>query len=711
MRLRATAVLVVVVCLFATLFGRLWYLQGVEANTVAVKSVAGQGIETVYVPAPRGEIFDRNGALLAGNSLEQVVTVAPGAEAAHPGIIEELSALLGQPVSKVKAEVNNVQFSPYQSVPVAEGVSNAVVLAIDENQSLLPGVSVHAEPVRFYPQGETTANIVGYVSGITGPEYGLNKNDQCGPGVPCYQANSLVGQAGVEQSFEEYLRGTPGVEKVEVDSQGNVLGTLSYTPPVPGDNIVLSISLADQRAAVQALDNWVLKARGMVDTVSGERFRAPAASMVVEDPRNGQILALATYPDYNPSDFLGGISEAKWEYYNNPQNDYPLIDRAISTGYAPGSAWKLITATAMVHYGLRSPYTYYNDIGAYHIGGQVFRDDDNVPLGYVNLSEALTESSDTYFYSLGGSFWQQYDSGHVMKGPDPLQTVASQYGFGHYSGISLPGEDPGIVPDAQVVAKEHAQYPKDYPDGVWEPGFEVQEAIGEGEDSVTPLQLANAYATFANGGALYVPQIALAVEGPGSADKANGKILKRFFPKVKNHVSVPSYARGVMLQGFEGVTANPTGTAYPEFQSFPLGQYPVAGKTGTAQVDDYCPLAGTCKPGQIPWPAYKQDTSVFASFAPVGSPRFVVSDVFEQSGYGASVAAPAAEQEYDTLFSLNKPARPPVCTPSTGSTTTTSSSTTTSIYGSASSTTSTTVPASGCSTTTSTTSTSGGSAG
>ena len=171
MRLRATAVLVVVVCLFATLFGRLWYLQGVEANTVAVKSVAGQGIETVYVPAPRGEIFDRNGALLAGNSLEQVVTVAPGAETAHPGIIEELSALLGQPVSKVKAEVNNVQYSPYQSVPVVEGVSNAVVLAIDENQSLLPGVSVQAEPVRFYPQGETTANIVGYVSGITGPEY------------------------------------------------------------------------------------------------------------------------------------------------------------------------------------------------------------------------------------------------------------------------------------------------------------------------------------------------------------------------------------------------------------------------------------------------------------------------------------------------------------------------------------------------------------
>ena len=269
-RLRATAVLVVVVCLFAALFGRLWYLQGVEANTVAAKSVAGQGIETVYVPAPRGDIFDRDGVLLAGNKIEPVVTVAPGAEAAHPGIVGELSALLGEPISEVKAAINNVQYSPYQPVPVKVGVSNAVVLAIDENQSLLPGVTVQAEPVRYYPEGETTANIVGYISTITGPEYAQVKNEQCGRGVPCYQTTSLIGQGGVEASFEDYVRGTPGVEKVEVDSQGQVLGLLSYRPPVPGDNLVLSISLTDQRAAVQALNDWVIKARGMTDSVSGQ---------------------------------------------------------------------------------------------------------------------------------------------------------------------------------------------------------------------------------------------------------------------------------------------------------------------------------------------------------------------------------------------------------------------------------------------------------
>ena len=172
--------LVVVACLFAALFGRLWFLQGVEAGTPAVAQVAAQGIDTVYIPAPRGEIFDRNGVLLAGNRIEQVVTVLPGAEAAHPGIVEELSALLGEPVAKVKAAIDSVQYSPYQPVPVAEGVSTATVLAIDENQALLPGVVVQAEPVRYYPYGETTANILGYVSQITGAEYAQDKDDRCG---------------------------------------------------------------------------------------------------------------------------------------------------------------------------------------------------------------------------------------------------------------------------------------------------------------------------------------------------------------------------------------------------------------------------------------------------------------------------------------------------------------------------------------------------
>jgi len=649
LRIRAVAIAVVVVCLFGTLLGRLWYLQVVDASSPAVQQAASQGSETIYIPAPRGEIFDRNGVLLAGNRIEQVVTVQPDAQLTDPGIVDELAAVLDEPVQTVKAALDNPQYSPYQPVPVAEGVSNSVVLAIDENRKLLPGVTVSAEPVRYYPYGPITANIVGYVSQITGPEWAADKSLMCAKGIPCYQANSEIGQAGVEASFESYLRGVPGKEVVEVDAQGHVLGVASYTPPVPGDNIVLSISLADQEAAMAALQNWMQKGRTYIDPASGHLARVPAAAMVVEDPRNGQILALATAPDYNDNDFVGGISEKQWQYYNNPANDYPLEDRAISWAGATGSTYKLITATAALDYGLRSPYYYYDDTGGITVGGQSFRDNDNQAAGPVDLQEAITISDDAYFYSLGYQFWQIWANG---KGhPEYLQKVASEYGLGHYTGIQLPGEAPGIVPSQQVFTRQHDQYPQAYPNSYFDPGQEIQMAIGQGEDEVTPLQLADAYSAFANGGTLYVPRIALAVEKPGVNGRPNGRPIKLFRPLVKDHVQMPSAAdRAVMLAGFEGVTSNPAGTAYGAFTSFPLSRIPVAGKTGTAQVGpDY---------SQVGWPKYIQDTSVFASFAPANNPRFVVDAFFAQAGYGATVAAPAVEQMYTALFGLNKPAKP-----------------------------------------------------
>ena len=648
LRLRALAVIVVVVCLFGTLLGRLWYLQVVDASSPVVQQVADQGEETIYIPAERGEIFDRDGVLLAGNRIEEVVSVQPGALQQDPGIVGELSVVLGEPASEVKAAIEDPQYSPYQPVPVAEGVPNSVVLAIDENQKLLPGVDVSAEPVRFYPYSSTTSNIVGYVSEITGSEYSADKGAMCAKGIPCYQANSQVGQAGIEASMEQYLRGVPGKEVEEVNAQGQVLGVASYTPPVPGDNIVLSVSLTDQQAAVTDLNDWVQKGRAFTDPVSGEPARVPGAAMVVEDPRNGQILALATYPDYNDSNFIGGISEKQWDYYNDPVNQYPMEDRAISWAGATGSTFKLVTATAALDYDVRGPYDYYDDTGGITVGGQTFNDDDNEAAGPVDLQDALTISDDAYFYSLGYDFWQMWqdDTGH----PEYLQDIASEYGLGHYSGIALPGEAPGIVPSQQVLTREHDQYPEDY-DSYFDPGQEIQEAIGQGEDEVTPLQLADAYAAFANGGTLYVPDIVLAVEAPGTGDRPNGRIVKLFEPDVKDHVQMPgAIDRAAMMSGFEGVTSDPSGTAYGAFQGFPLSEYPVAGKTGTAQVG--------AEFSQVGWPKYIQDTSVFTSFAPATDPRFVVDAFFAQAGYGADVAAPSVCQEYLTLFGFGKKGAP-----------------------------------------------------
>lgn len=653
MRVRSTAILVVVVCLFGTLGGRLWYLQGIEANTPSAVAAQSQGIETVYIPAPRGDIFDRNGVLLAGNHIEQVITVQRQEVYNIKAVVGELSAILHEPAAQVKAAIDNRQYSPLQPVPVAQDVSAAVALAVEEDRSALQGVSVQAEPVRYYPYGTAMANILGYVSQITGTEYGQDKAQMCAKGIPCYANNSQVGQAGVEATFEKYLRGRPGVQKIEVNSQDQELGVVpgSYRAPVPGDDLILSISLKDQESAVKSLATWLHNARtGPADEVSGMHFRAPAASMVVEDTHNGQLLALATNPDYNPSDFLGGISEAKWEYYMNPANNYPLEDRAISDVYAPGSTWKIVTATATLDYGLRSPYTYYDDPGYFIVGDQRFNDNDDEGGGIVDLPEALTISSDAYFYSLGYQFWQLWYHNDKAPHPELLQKIASEYGLGHYSGVQLPGELPGVVPSAEVFAREHAQYPKIY-DATFYPGQEVQEAIGQGQDEVTPLQLDDAYATFANGGTLYVPQVALAVEAPGQLGRPSGKVLVQFKPKVKDHVQMPSASdRAAILDGLEGVTSvtagADAGTAAGVFANFPLSKYPVAGKTGTAQVGPDFSAVG--------WPKYKQDTSVFASFAPANSPRYAVTAVFEQSGYGADIAAPAVEQVYDTLFGLGK---------------------------------------------------------
>jgi penicillin-binding protein 2 len=643
-RLRLTAVLIVVICLFAALLGRLWYLQVINAPAAA--AVANQGIKLISIPAPRGRIFDRNGNLLVGNRITEVVTVDRDSALANPNLVTRLAALLGETTVQINGALGNPQYSPYQPVPVATGVSNTVMLSIDENQAEFPGVSVQAESVRYYPYGTLAANVLGYVGEITSSEYAALKTKG-------YQSNDQIGQGGVEATYESYLRGKPGFEKVQVDAQGQVIGELGYQAPVPGDDLILTISATDQQATEKALAEGLGTARTMTDTVSKIKFRGNAGAMVAEDPNTGQILALATYPDYNPNDFVGGISEAKYAAYMNPANNEPLDDRAISGEYAPGSTFKLITATAGLRYGLITPYTLYDDVGGITVGGEHFADDDNSAYGMVDLERAIEVSSDAYFYNLGYEFYQDQSK----FGPLALQNVASEYGLGNSTGIPLPGESPGLIPSAAVVAKEHHDYPKAYPDGNWEPGFEIQEAIGENQDLVTPLQMANAYSVLANGGTLYTPQIALQVDAPGSGDKPSGQVIKTFGSQVAGHVNIPD--RSNLVQGFEDVVENPSGTANGAFAGFPTSQYPIAGKTGTAQVS-------ALQPGMAGYNVntYKQDTSVFTSFGPANNPRFVVDGFFEQSGYGASVAAPAVRQVYNTLFDI--PAPPTTTTTTSG---------------------------------------------
>jgi penicillin-binding protein 2 len=626
-RVRLAVISVVVACLFAALFARLWFLTVVNAPK-AVAAAANRGVMTIYTPAPRGTIYSSDGHILAGNSIAQVITVDRQQVPANPSMPPRLATLLGVPLSTLTAEINDLRYSSYAPVPVSTEATADQILFIREHQQLFPGVAATQESVRGYPLGTAAANIIGYVGQISPKEYTEAKADG-NPGQ--YQESDQIGQAGVEATYERVLRGTPGVERVQVDPQGDVLGLLSDTPPVPGDNLVLTISEKLQTTAVMDLEAGLNKARVTLDPKSHRYFTAPAGAVVIQNPQNGDILALATNPDYDDNAFVNGISQKDFAALNSSSSNYPLNDRAIAGVYQPGSTFKLVTATAALQRGLITPQSTYDDIGYIKIGPETFKDDAG-GAGTIALPDALTVSSDTFFYHLGAEF---YLGGNTL-GPDALQNVAKAYGFGSSSGVELPGEAPGLVPDAQVIEREHQQDPKDYPGDQWFEGNEVQMAIGEDQMQVTPLQLATAYGTFANGGTRYLPQIAARVERP------NGSTLSTYAAQVSGHVPLTPNQHAAMLAGFEGVTADPSGTAYEDFKGFPLATIRVAGKTGTAQVSDAAPTSA----------AYKQTTSIFASFAPADNPQYAVTCFMEQSGYGADAAAPVVRSIYNTIFNL-----------------------------------------------------------
>jgi penicillin-binding protein 2 len=548
-----------------------------------------------------------------------VLTLSRDSAKLNPSVLVRLAKLLNTPVAAIQHSLDDRRYSPYQPVPVARDVSSATIIYIKEHQDQFAGVDAYAEAVRTYPLGTSAANLLGYVSQISDRQFAGLKSKG-------YQSNDLIGQTGAEAAYESLLRGQPAVQKFQVDARGRVLGTIGNQPGVQGHDVKLTIDIRIQQLAEESLQQGLQAAQQTFDTVTHRNFAAPAGGVVVEDPRNGQIIAMATYPTYNPLDFVGGISQQKYAgYLNNPL--FPLNDRTMQGQYAPGSTFKLVTATAGLLDGLISPNTIYNDTGGIDVGTIHFRNDNGAAYGPVNLTRAITVSSDAYFYNLGAQLWS--NGIRAKYGDDALQNVARSYGFGSPSGIALPNETSGKIPDLAMRKKEHAANPAAFPNGGWYTGDNVNLSIGQGEVLVTPLQLANAYATFGNGGTLYRPQLAL------DAEVQTGQVVQSFPPQVLGHVTIPE--RPAMLAGFEGVTSSPGGTAYGAFAGFPLDQFLVAGKTGTAQAS----------PG-------KQDTSVFSSFGPADNPQYVVDAMLEQSGYGANAAAPTVRRIYDGILGHNQ---------------------------------------------------------
>jgi penicillin-binding protein 2 len=633
-RLRLGIIGVVALSLFAALFARLWFLQVLTAGEYELAAEANQR-RVVPLPAPRGRILDRDGEILVANRASNVVTVDRSAlrqldPAEQVDVINRLAAVVDKPPFMLRERLEDQRLGPFAPVPVAEDLPEEVLIELRERQHEFPGVTAEQSAVRSYPHASLAAHLLGYVGAINTEELAA-AGGSGGPGG--YRLSSRIGKEGIERTFEEDLRGVEGEVVLEVDATGVPIRELSRREPVQGHDVVLSMDLDVQRVAEAALAEGMVQTQGHRDPETG----APVifgGSAVVLDAKEGSVTAMASWPTFDPTHFVYQITPQQFAELTDPARGTPFVNRAIQGQYAPGSTWKLVTALAAVDAGLITPESTIFDPGTYTIPdcarGCGRQNAGRASYGEVALRKALTVSSDTYFYDIGARAWQQ----RQRLGETPIQDMAASLGFGEQTGVALPTEASGRLASPALRAEAYAARPDLFATGDWFIGDNVNIAIGQGDIAVTPIQLANAYATFATGGTRFQPNLALRVQDQ------DGNVIREIGPRVDAQVELPAGARSPVLDGLVGATRSedPRGTAYNAFAGFPHDQYPVAGKTGTAQTG-----------------GGREDDALFAAFAPANDPRYSISVVMERAGFGSTWAAPVARSVLGSLSGLEEP--------------------------------------------------------
>ncbi len=635
-RPRITVLSLVVGALLLALLSRLWFLQVLAADRYG-HLAEGNRVRQVVVEAPRGRILDRNGKVLVRNRAAWAITVKLtdlGSTARRNQVLGRLSKLLDLSRVKIDERLKDYNGSPLRGVPVAEDVPIDKLFYLAEHSDEFPGVAPEVVALRQYPYGTLGAHVVGYVGEISRDE--LSSGYFSG-----LQQGDTVGKAGVEMTYDRWLRGQDGVEDFEVNAAGRVVRSLGGRAPVPGMDLQLSIDVNVQKQAEQSLKDGMQLARGLSDKSRGGRYPAPAATAVVLDPNDGSLLALASLPEYDPRKFVGGISQKDFAVYNDDKT-YPMLNRAVQSAYPPGSTWKPITALSALRTRMITPQTTFHCPGSYKFGTSTFHDWTPSGHGTVDLTRSLQQSCDVFYYNVGANFARSEAGAEAKskKAAEDMQATARSLGFGGQPAIDLPYSTAGTVPTREWRKRYWEANKALYCKGTsalyrelcrtgwqWQGGEDLNIAIGQGALLVSPLQLAVGYGAIANGGTVYQPHVARSLLSP-----ATGTPVRTIKPKVVQVAPISAGDFAAVSQGLSTVTS--AGTAAGAFSGFPLNRFAVAGKTGTADLPPKAPFA---------W---------FASFAPVQQPKYVVVAMVEQGGHGGESAAPVARALYDNLFGL-----------------------------------------------------------
>jgi len=587
--LRIAVVGGVAVALFAVLFFRLWNLQ-VLSGPDYLAEAKNNRTRSFKVIAPRGDIVARDGETIVDNrtslALQLNTARLPADSAEANAELRRVGQLAQMSPRKLRRTIREgEEVAAGAPVTLRRDVGYDLVYYLEENKREFPGLAVQRVFVRRYPHGTFGAHFVGSVGEVTEEQLKERPYKQLEPG-------DEVGQGGVEATYDNYLRGQPGLTRIQVNAlQPTPGGQLYSKPPTPGESLKLTVDPAVQEAGEAAL-----AARGL-----------PGA-FVTMNVDNGEILGLGSSPTFDPSEFTRPMTQAQVDQlYRNPAA--PLNDRATEGLYPTGSTFKLITALAGLEEGLVTPSSTIDDTGSITVGEQKFENSEGVANGPVDMVSALRVSSDVYFYLLGLKMWDT----------NKLQHWAHQLGIGRPTGIDIPGVE-GLLPSK---AWRNQLYKEGETERPWSAGDDIQLATGQGDLQTNPLQMAVAYATLANGGTVPTPHLALGVED------AAGRVLKEFEPKARRHVRIDAESRQVILDGLHEAAQAPGGTSYPIFSSFPIE---VAGKTGTAERVGHA------------------NQSWYIVLAPYPNPRIVTAVTVEEGGFGAESAAPAAKTILEAYF-------------------------------------------------------------